>query len=73
MNPFALWSLKRDVRSSCESLRNLAREVINKRKKAMKNDDYIPDDILTNIIKFEGEKLTMHQIWTLRISAQVVV
>ena len=57
MNPFAQRSFKREVRSACESLRKLGREVINKRKKAMKNDDYIPDDILTNIIKLEGETL----------------
>ena len=60
MNPLLQRSFKHEVRSACESLRKLGREVINKRKEAMKNDEYIPDDILTNIVKFEGETLATY-------------
>ena len=55
MNPFAQRSFKHEVRIASKSLRQFALEVINKRKESLKNDDYVPDDILTSIIKLEGE------------------
>ena len=55
MNPFAQRSFKHEVRSASKSLRQFALDVINKRKESLKNDDYVPDDILTSIIKLEGE------------------
>lgn len=49
-----VWSLMRNLKQSLKHLRKMAETQINDRLKAIRNDEVVPRDILTFILKGQG-------------------
>ncbi|KAJ8307248.1 hypothetical protein KUTeg_015332 [Tegillarca granosa] len=54
-NPMEIWKYAREVRKVVQFLRNFGKKTIHEREEAVKRGDYIPDDILTLIMKYKED------------------
>lgn len=51
-----MWNEKRKLKNSIAELRLLAKSQIKERIAAIKNDQWLPNDILSSILKEQGVK-----------------
>lgn len=56
------WKFVKEVEDSAELLRKTGKECIEKRKRAVKNGEEVPDDILTQILKSAGKSVKRQQL-----------